>query len=137
MDDTEILAALTPLVVEVTRADFAEIRMESCLMTDLGAASLDLLDLSFLIEERFAIRLEADEFTSQVAASVPGGVYERPDGFLTNEGLAVLRSYLPEIPAQKLAGPMRRTEIPSVLTVGVFVHLIQRKLAEKEVQTHA
>jgi acyl carrier protein len=136
MDEAEVLAALTPLVVEVTRADPAEIRMESCLMTDLGAASLDLLDLSFLIEERFGIRLEADEFTRQVEATVPGGIFEH-DGFFTADGLAALRGFLPEVPAQKLAGPLRQTEIPSILTVGVFVHLVQRKIAEKETMNHA
>jgi acyl carrier protein len=136
MDEAEVLAALTPLVVEVTRADPSEIHMESCLMTDLGAASLDLLDLSFLIEERFGIRLEADEFTRQVRASVPGGVFEH-DGYFTTDGLAALRRFLPEVPAQKLAGPLRQTEIPLVLTVGVFVHLVQRKLAEKETTAHA
>jgi len=136
MDEAEILQALTPLIVEVTRAAPEEIRVDSCLMTDLGAASLDLLDLSFLIEERFGIRLEADEFTSQAQAGLPGGVLEH-DGFLTEEGLAALRRFLPEVPPQKLAGPMRRTEIPTVLTVAVFVHLIQRKRAEKEAHAHA
>jgi acyl carrier protein len=136
MDEAAILEALKPLIVEVTRADPDEIRLESGLMTDLGAASLDLLDLSFLIEERFAIRLEADEFTGQIQAAVPGGVYEH-NGFLTPEAMAALRRFMPEVPAARLATPLRRTEIPGVLTVGVFVHLIQRKLASREVPADA
>ena len=47
MDEARILEALTPLIVEVTRAAPEEIRLNSGLMTDLGAASLDLLDLSY------------------------------------------------------------------------------------------
>ena len=136
MDEQAVLKVLIPLIVEVTRADPAEIHMASGLMSDLGAASLDLLDLSFLIEERFAIRLEADEFTVQVQADLPGGGYEH-NGFLTEPALAALRRALPEIPPDKFAGPMRRMEIPSVLTVGVFVHLIQRKLSAKEALTSA
>ena len=127
MDEQTVLEALKPLIAEVTRVELETIRMESGLMTDLGAASLDLLDLSFLIEERFDIRLEADEFTSHAQARLPDGVYEF-NGYLTEAALGALRELMPEVPPEKLRSPMRRTEIPSVLTVGVFVHLIQRKL---------
>ena len=106
-------------------------------MMDLGAESLDLLDLSFLIEETFGIRLEADEFTRQARQRIPGGAYEK-DGYLTGEALVELRRALPEIEPRKLAGPLRRMDLPSILNVSVFVHLIQRKLAEKsEADIHA
>ena len=106
------------------------IRMEHVLTADLGAESLDLLDLSFLIEEEFDIVIEADEFESRAKARIPSGEYDR-DGYLTEAALAELRLALPEVPPQRLQAPLRKTELPSVLTVGVFVHLVQRKLAAK------
>jgi hypothetical protein len=51
---------------------------------------------------------------------------------LTDAALAELRWALPEIDAAKLASGLKKAELPSLLTVEVFVHLIQRKLAEKE-----
>ena len=57
-----------PLVREVTGAR-RQIRMESGLMQDLGAESLDLLDLSFLIEETFGVTIEADEFERQASSA--------------------------------------------------------------------
>lgn len=131
MTEHDVLEQLRPLIGEVTGAGPDEIRMESVLMMDLGAESLDLLDLSFLIEEEFGIRLEADEFSRQARQRKPGLVYEK-DGYLTDDALVELRQALPEIDPKRLAGPLRRTDLPSILTVGVFVHLIQRKLAEKE-----
>ena len=129
-DEREVFDRLAPLIVEVTGEPEEAIQMDSILSADLGAESLDLLDLSFLIEEEFGIVLEADEFESRAKARIPGGEYER-DGHLTEAALAELRRALPEVPPQRLQAPLRKSELPSVLTVAVFVHLIQRKLAEK------
>jgi acyl carrier protein len=128
--EQEVFERLRPLIVEVTGVGDEEVRMESVLMADLGAESLDLLDLSFLIEEQFAITIEADEFESRAKRRMPEAEYER-DGYLTAEALAELRRALPEVPPGLLAEGLRKMELPSVLTVGVFVHLIQRKCAEK------
>lgn len=130
MTEPEILEKLRPLVREVTGVPVERIHMEHVLMEDLGAESLDLLDLSFLIEEQFGITLSAHEFEDQAKARLPGGVYEQ-DGFLTPEAVVELRKALPEIPPARLPPGLRKLELPSLLTVSVFVHLIQRKLAEK------
>jgi len=131
MTEPEVFEKLLPLIHEVTAAREEEIRMESNLMEDLGAASLDLLDLSFLIEETFGITLTGDEFERQVTARLEGGAYQE-NGFLTEPALTELRRLLPEVPAVKLQPPLARVALPGVLTVAVFVHLIQRKLAEAE-----
>jgi len=130
MTEQEIFNKLLPLLEETTGTPPEKISMASGLMQDLGAESLDLLDLSFLIEEAFGITLESDEFERKATQRIPGGVYER-DGILTDEALTELRNALPEIPPEKLKPGLRKMEVPSILTVGVFVHLIQRKLEEK------
>lgn len=130
MTEHEVFEKLLPLIREVTGARPEQISMDSGLMEDLGAESLDLLDLSFLIEETFGITIEADEFERQARERIPGGVYER-DGDLTEEALEELKKALPEVPSEKLRPGLKRIEVPSVLNVAVFVHLIQRKLGER------
>lgn len=125
--EAEVFARLVPLIVEVTGAAESEIAMASVLTADLGAESLDLLDLSFLIEEAFGIRIEADEFEARAKARLAGAAYEE-DGYLTPAALAELRRALPEVPPARLGEGLRKMDIPSVLSVAVFVHLIQRKL---------
>ncbi len=128
MTEQQVYERLRPLIREVTAVAEEQIRMESNLMEDLGAASLDLLDLSFLIEETFGITLSGDEFQRMVTERLAGSAYEE-NGFLTEAALAELRRLLPEVPAGKLQPPLPRVALPSVLNVAVFVHLIQRKLA--------
>jgi acyl carrier protein len=127
MTELEVFEKLCPLIREVTAVREEEIRMDCNLMEDLGAASLDLLDLSFLIEEAFGITLTGDEFQQQVTERLSGRAYEE-NGFLTEAALAELRRLLPEVPAAKLQPPLPRVALPSVLNVAVFVHLIERKL---------
>jgi acyl carrier protein len=135
MTENEVFKKLLPLIQEVTGVGEERIRMESCLMEDLGAESLDLLDLSFLIEEAFDVAIASNEFERQATEQMPAGTYER-DGLLTEEGVARLRLALPEVPPEKIQPGMPKITVPKILTVGVFVHLIQRKLAESEEAMH-
>ena len=127
MTEQEVFEKLLPLIQEVTGLGDERIRMESCLMEDLGAESLDLLDLSFLIEETFGVTIASDEFERRANEQTPDGEYER-DGLLTEEGVAKLRLALPEVPPDKIQPGMPKITVPKVLTVGVFVHLIERTL---------
>lgn len=129
MTEDEIFQELKPLIMEVTGARADQIRPESVLVEDLGAESIDLVDLSFLIEEKFGVTIEANEFERRARARIPGGVYEK-DGLLTAEALAELREAMPEIDPERLKVGLRKVDLPALLTVSVFVHLIQRKRAE-------
>ncbi len=130
MTEDAVFRELIPLIREVTGVREEQVKMDSVLMGDLGAESIDLLDLSFLIEETFGITIEADEFERQASQRIPGGIYE-VNGYLTEQALAELRQALPEVSPESLRPGLKKIEVPSVLTVAVLVHLIQRKLADK------
>ena len=130
MTEQEIFERLIPLIREVTGVRENQIKMESGLVQDLGAESVDLLDFSFLIEETFGITIEADEFEQKTSRRLNSDEYEK-NGVLTNEALEELRKALPEVPAECFKAGLKKIEVPGVLNVAVFVHLIQRKLAEK------
>jgi acyl carrier protein len=127
MTEQEVFEKLSPLIQEITGIGEEKIQMTSCLMEDLGAESLDLLDLSFLIEEAFGVSIASDEFERQAAGRISTGEYHRA-GLLTLEAVKELRKALPEVPPEKIQPGMPRIALPKVLTVGVFVHLIQRKM---------
>ena len=126
MTEQEVFDKLRPLIREVLAVKLEDITMTKTLVTDLGAESIDLLDLSFLIEDHFGIMLAPNEFESEVRKVLPGGVYEK-DGFLTEEALLELRQRLPEVDQGRLVKGLRKAELPTLLTIAVFVHLIQRK----------
>lgn len=136
MTEPEILEGLKPLLVEVLGVTPGKILLNSLLVADLGAESIDLLDLSFRIEETFNVRIEGNEIEREASNRLPGGVYEK-NGRLTDEALAEIRKALPELDRGRLVSGLRKMDLPSLLTVEFFVKLIARKLTEKAGGAHA
>jgi acyl carrier protein len=130
MMDQEIFEELKPLLVEVLGVPPEKVRLESVLVSDLGAESIDLLDLSFRIEEKFQVRIEANEMEREAIKRLPGGMYEK-DGFLTEAAIGEIRKSLPELDPGKFAKGLRKMDLPALLTVSFFVRLIGCKLAAK------
>ena len=83
---------------------------------------------------KVGITIEADEFERQARRRIPGGHYEK-DGYLTQEALKELKKALPEVPVEYFKAGFKKVELPGVLNVAVFVHLIQRKLIERSQET--
>jgi acyl carrier protein len=126
MTEQEIFVQLQPLVADVLAIAPEKVRRESVLIADLGAESIDLLDLSFRIEEQFKVTIQADEIEREAKRTLTGGVYEK-DGCLTEEALAEIRRAMPELKPEKLVKGLRKSQLPSLLTVAFFVRLIARK----------
>lgn len=127
MNDQEIFDQLKPLIADTLGVAPDTIRMESVLVSELGAESIDLLDLSFRIEETFKVTIETNEIEQEARQRLAGRPYEEK-GCLTEEALVEIRKAIPEIDARKLVKGLRKTDLPSLLTVSFFVRLIRRKL---------
>ncbi len=125
MTEQEIFEQLRPHIAEVTGVREPDIAMDSRLVEDLGAESIDLLDLTFLIEQEFDVAIDPNAFERTARERVPGGEIER-DGVLTDAALAALREDLPEVDPSHISAGLRKVDIPRLLTVAVFVHVIQR-----------
>jgi acyl carrier protein len=126
----DIFEELKPLLIEALGVAPERIQRTSVLVADLGAESIDLLDLSFRIEEQFRVTIESNELEREARQRIPGGVYEE-NGFLTEAALAEIRNAAPELDATRLVKGLRKGDLPALLTVEFFVKLIARKLSSK------
>lgn len=108
----------------VSREDLA---MDKALLEDLGADSLDLLDLVFNLEQAFEIQIPRGEFERR-AREVLGDTPFEINGVITDEGLEALRSAMPEAAAKMKSG-MRTHQIPMLFTVESFYNLVTSRLA--------
>ena len=71
MTEQEIYERLRGLIRQVLGIKLETITMESVLVKDLGAESIDLLDLSFLIEDNFGLVIEPNEFEKEAKTRIP------------------------------------------------------------------
>jgi len=97
---------------------------------DLGADSLDLLDLTFQLEQKFGIKISPRDIERR-AREVLGDVPLEVDGVYTPEALEELKKALPEIPPEELSHGLTTAGLPRCFRVATFVNIIQRLMEEQ------
>ena len=101
------------------------------LVGDLGADSLDLLDLTFHLERRFHVKISPRDMEKRGREKLGDKPWE-VDGVLTPEALADLRANMPEVPADELKEGLVVDHIPRLFRVTTMVNLVCRLMEEKE-----
>ena len=99
-----------------------EIEPGSKLIEDLGAESLDFLDIVYRLERAFDIKIPRGGIEGSAQAEA-GGTYEI-DGILTDDGIKALRQLMPEVPAEEFTPGLRVTEVPELFRVATFYNLV-------------
>jgi acyl carrier protein len=117
-------------VASVLAIDPAKITPGASLIEELGAESLDFLDLVFRLETDFKVKIPRDGIRLMAQDGLADG-FERA-GVLTPEALERLRVLMPEVPATRFTQGLRSAQIPNLFTVETFVRLVAWRLAEAE-----
>lgn len=131
MKEKQIIDKVKDCLVEVLGIEKTEISDDSSIVDDLGAESLDLLDLVFRLEQTFKIRITRGEIEKRARESLGAEEFEN-NGILSAEALKNLRSQMPEVQPGKFTPGLRANEIPRLFTVRTFACLIKYKLEEKK-----
>ncbi len=114
----------------VVDKDVAVVHEIDRIIGDLGADSLDLLDLVFHLERRFGIRISPNGIEKRVKAEL-GDVPLEIDGVYTPPALALLRAALPEVPPGEFPEGLHSSRLPQVFRVATFVNLVARLKEEQ------
>jgi acyl carrier protein len=111
--------------------DKADLGMEKTLIDDLGADSLDLLDLIYQLEKAFNITISRGEIEKRARERLDGEAFEI-NGWLTRAGLQSLREELPEADlTQYLDTGLKINDIPQFFTVRTFYHLVMEQMRQE------
>lgn len=106
------------------------VALDASLMADLGAESLDFLDISFRLEEEFHVRMPRLNVIQRAEDALGQGVLFE-GGRLTPQGAAALRRSMPEIEPQRLAEGLTFYDVGLLITPRTFVRLVERMLRAK------
>src|SRR5947199_8439051 len=93
MTQDEIYAKVSGTLVEALNVDEGEVTPQATLQGDLGAESIDFLDIVFRLEREFGIKIPRGElFPESIFQGDPEMVQ---DGKLTSKGLEELKTRMP------------------------------------------
>lgn len=118
------------IIADVLVIDEEEVSLNSRLITDLGAESIDFLDLVFQLEKEFKIKIPRGQLEKNARGDLAEDEFEK-GGTLTAAGLEALKSYLSEVPADQFKTNMKVNEIPMLFTVETFCKLVLAAVSEQ------
>jgi len=123
----EEIMAVYPTVAETMAdalgCDLEDIKLDVSLIEGLDAESIDFLDMVFRLERAFKIKIPRGKIVENARGALTEAEFET-GGIVTDAGLAQLRSYLSEIPAERFKTPMKAKDIPRLFTPETFCKLV-------------
>ena len=125
---SEIEARVKATVAESLCVEPEEVELSSNLIKDLGAESIDFLDIMFRLEQEFNIKIPQREIENMARGGLKPEEFE-VDGVLQAKGIERLKDLIPEIPAESWKSEMELRELPALFTVEVFCGIVERKLS--------
>ncbi len=130
MTRDDIFEKVRDAFVEALGVEEDEVEPESKVFDDLGAESLDLLEIVYLLEHAFQIKIPRDGIREASKEGIDPSEYE-VDGVLTDKALAKLREVMPEVEEGEIEAGLTANDIPRLFRVQTFVNLVERLLEEK------
>ena len=124
----EIYGKVARVLVESLNVDEDDLTPTATLQGDLGAESIDFLDIVFRLEREFGIKIPRGElFPESVFQGDPDFVR---DGRVTEQGMGELRSRMPYADLSAFDQDRRLTAVADLFTVGLVLRYVEWKLGQ-------
>jgi acyl carrier protein len=127
MTKDEVYKKVSTTLVEALNVDEGEVKPDATLQGDLGAESIDFLDIVFRLEREFGIKIPRGELFPESIFQGDADMVQH--GKVTPKGLAELRS---KMPYADLAGFEQNPDInkmSDLFTVELITRYVQGKIA--------
>jgi len=124
----EIFRVVRGCVSKSLELDEEEVSLDSRLISELGADSLDFLDIVFSLEESFGLKLRNAELDLLTRAEFAGVTNE--EGYLPAETVSHFRQWLPALRLAEREDQISPRDIYSYITTETLVILVEKKLEQ-------
>ncbi len=122
----EVFAKVRDVLSDALGVDDEEVLPEATLQSDLGAESIDFLDIVFRLEKVFSIKIPKGEL-------FPDDILNNPDYVdgdrMTSTGLERLKAAMPHADFSQFESSPYISKMPELFTVDTVVNSVERKLA--------
>jgi len=127
-DKEELFSKVQESLVEALSVDDDEVTPEASLTRDLGAESIDFLDIVFRLEKTFGIKIPRGDLFPENLLNNPEFV---ADGKLTDTGLSELKERLPYAELEEFEKNPVVGNLGDVFTVGMICGYIESRLTSE------
>ncbi len=125
LSQTDIFSKVQESLVDALGVDDDEVNEGATLVGDLGAESIDFLDIVFKLEKAFDITIPREELSPEDILT--NSQYVK-DGNVTEEGLAELKNRMPWADLSNFETNPRVQDFGNLLTVGDLCRYVESKI---------
>ena len=125
MTHDEIYAKVKDVLVDALGVDDDEVTPEAVIRDDLGAESIDFLDIMFRLEKAFGIKIPKGELMPENVATDPNYVQ---NGVVTPAGIAMLKEKMPHSDFTEFEQDPQVEKMSKLFTVEAIVKYVEGKL---------
>ncbi len=122
----EIFVKVQETLVDALGVDDDEVTPTATLIGDLGAESIDFLDIVFRLEKNFDIKIPRGELFPENLATADSGFVA--DGKVTAEGIAQLRTKMPHADIDSFALNPVVSKLSDLFTVDMMCKFVATRL---------
>ncbi|HCO03075.1 MAG TPA: acyl carrier protein [Actinobacteria bacterium] len=115
--EDKVLESVRQAVAEALGIPVAEVMPEATLFEDLGAESIDLLDILFRIEKKTGVKVKAADVGDYVQGGIPDEVFGDENERVSEAGLAHLKKIMPQLDVDALRGNLEAANVINLITV--------------------
>ena len=113
------------VIADALGCDVGDVKLQVPLIEGLDAESIDFLDLVFRLERSFGVKIPRGKIVEDARGDLPEADFEK-GGIVTDAGLAQLREFLSEVPAERFKTPLKAADIPRLFTPETFCKVVIR-----------
>jgi len=125
MSREELFGKVREVLTDALGVDDDEVTPEATLQRDLGAESIDFLDIVFRLEKEFSIKIPKGEL-------FPDDILNNPEfvsgDTMTPAGVKRLKELMPHADFSAFERDPRVSEMPELFTVNTIVNYVENKL---------
>ena len=122
--------AIFPKVAETMAdalgCDVEKVKLDASLIDDLGAESIDFLDIVFRLERAFKVKIPRGKIVEEARGSLSESEFDQ-GGVVSDAGVTRLKEFLSEVPAERFKSPLKVADIPRLFTVETFCKMVLRQ----------
>jgi acyl carrier protein len=122
----DVFEKVQETLVDALGVDEDEVTREATLIGDLGAESIDFLDIVFRLEKNFDIKIPRGELFPENLAGADTDFVQ--DGLVTEKGIAELRARMPHADVNAFAQDPKVENIQELFTVDMICKFLESKL---------
>ncbi len=121
----EIIKSVNNIISQALKVDESKIHLSSSLIKDLGAESIDFLDIVFRLEKAFKIKIPKGELFPEKILTDSRFV---KSGLVTQDGIAELKTKMSNVNWEEFAKNPQVSQLGNLFTVGMIVDYLTDKL---------